>query len=297
MAEPTMREVLDELATQRDQLATLHGTLRQQGAELALYRRRRRYGRAARHLLPILLAALLVALVPLATLAANPFTDLTGGVHDPNIDAIYTAGITTGCDPGVAYCPRGNVTREEMASFLARTAGLGSNPPVANAATVGGLAPSGLVRVARGEVPARSGTTELVALPARPPLQAPIYTAVRTVTITVPGDGFVLVQGSTTVGTNQSCNCGAEARLTAPDGLTSPATFAWTGNVAGRVGFSTLGTAWVFPVTGAGERTFTLELASMVNAVQYAGYSNGGITALFVPFGATGGATLGVGEP
>jgi hypothetical protein len=33
--------------------------------------------------------ALLVALVPLSLLAANPFTDLTGGVHDDDIALIY----------------------------------------------------------------------------------------------------------------------------------------------------------------------------------------------------------------
>ena len=51
-----------------------------------------------RRLFPLALAVLLIALVPLATLAANPFTDLVpGSVHNTNIDAIYTAGITTGC--------------------------------------------------------------------------------------------------------------------------------------------------------------------------------------------------------
>jgi hypothetical protein len=57
------------------------------------------------------------------------------GVHDANIQVIYDAGITKGCVPNVSYCPTANVTREEMASFLARTAGLGTNPPVVNAKT------------------------------------------------------------------------------------------------------------------------------------------------------------------
>ena len=102
-------------------------------ARLARLERRHRLPRRA---LPLLLAALLVALVPLATLAANPFTDLNpGSPHNANIDAIYTAGITTGCVPNAAYCPNDLVTREQMASFLARTAGLGGNKPVANALT------------------------------------------------------------------------------------------------------------------------------------------------------------------
>ena len=54
-------------------------------AELAALHRRRGRPRA---LLPALCLALLVALVPLGLLAATPFTDLTGGVHDANIEAI-----------------------------------------------------------------------------------------------------------------------------------------------------------------------------------------------------------------
>jgi hypothetical protein len=108
-------------------------------AEVAALRRQR--GNWRRHAALGLVAAL-VALVPLGLLAANPFTDLTGGVHDANIDAIYNAGITTGCVPNAEYCPTANVTREEMASFLARTAGLGGNPPVANAKTLQGKSPA-----------------------------------------------------------------------------------------------------------------------------------------------------------
>jgi hypothetical protein len=113
------------LAAQQIHVANLH-------ADLARLQRRRRL---PRRFLPLALVALLVALLPLALLAATPFNDLTGGVHDANIEAIYNAGITRGCDPNVSYCPTDLVTREEMASFLARTAGLGDNPPVANAAT------------------------------------------------------------------------------------------------------------------------------------------------------------------
>lgn len=116
-----------------DELARLRARLDAHEAEIARLKRRRRL---PSRLIPIILTACLVALIPLATLAANPFNDLNfGSVHNANIDLIYNAGITTGCDPGSAYCPSGNVTREEMASFLARTAGLGTNPPVANAKT------------------------------------------------------------------------------------------------------------------------------------------------------------------
>lgn len=110
-----------ELQTLRAELASVRRELR---------RRRRAPG------LAVALVALAVALVPAGLFAANPFDDLNAGSpHNGNIDAIYSAGITTGCVPNASYCPNDFVTRQEMASFLARTAGLGPNPPVANAAT------------------------------------------------------------------------------------------------------------------------------------------------------------------
>ncbi len=91
----------------------------------------------------LVLVALLAALLPVSLLAAGPtFSDLgdAAAVHQPNIQAIGDANITTGFeDPNNPsarlYNPKGQVTREEMASFLARTAGLGTNAPVANAKT------------------------------------------------------------------------------------------------------------------------------------------------------------------
>ncbi len=129
MSTPSLPRDPDELAQLRTEVAALRGELQR---HTAAPRPRRRF---PRRFLPLALVALLVVLTPLATFAANPFNDLTGGVHDPNIDLIYNAGITKGCVPNVSYCPTANVTREEMASFLARTAGLGTNPPVANAKT------------------------------------------------------------------------------------------------------------------------------------------------------------------
>ncbi len=77
----------------------------------------------------------LLALSPLGVLAAN-FVDLNpGSGHNPNINAIADAGISKGCSDTAHYCPNDLVTREQMASFLARTAGLGGNPPVTNALT------------------------------------------------------------------------------------------------------------------------------------------------------------------
>jgi hypothetical protein len=150
-----------------DELARLRGEIAAVRAECAALRRQVARRRRSRHrrFIPAAALALLLALVPLGLLAANPFTDLDpGSVHNADIDALYTAGITTGCVPNARYCPADFVTREQMASFLARTAGLGSNPPVAraltaetatnaahaatadNASALGGLPASGFVR-------------------------------------------------------------------------------------------------------------------------------------------------------
>ncbi len=51
------------------------------------------------------------------------FSDDNGNIHEGNINAVADAGITLGCGGG-SYCPDNLVTREEMASFLARAMSL-----------------------------------------------------------------------------------------------------------------------------------------------------------------------------
>jgi hypothetical protein len=180
-----------ELARLRAELADLRATVSAQQATVAALRPGPHPRRRPRRALPLALAALLVALVPLATLAAG-FTDLNpGSPHNGNIAAIAAAGITTGCNPPdyTQYCPNDYVTREQMASFLARTAGLGGNPPVANARnadTVGGYAASALGRVAF------SSTRLTDAFPAYS------VTDLVQVTLTIPGPApqSVVVDGS-----------------------------------------------------------------------------------------------------
>jgi hypothetical protein len=128
MADPTMQAVIARLETQDFRVALLE-------KKLARYERRQR---PYRRIIPVVAFTLLLALAPMTTLADFAFLDLnSGSPHNDNITAIASAGITKGCNPPAfdQYCPNANVTREEMASFLARTAGLGSNPPVANALT------------------------------------------------------------------------------------------------------------------------------------------------------------------
>ena len=47
------------------------------------------------------------------------FTDDTNSIFQNEINALAESGITTGCTP-TTYCPADNVTRGQMAAFLAR---------------------------------------------------------------------------------------------------------------------------------------------------------------------------------
>ena len=49
----------------------------------------------------------------------DTFTDDEGSIFENQIEAIYVAGITVGCGPGV-FCPDQHVTRGQMAAFLYR---------------------------------------------------------------------------------------------------------------------------------------------------------------------------------
>lgn len=53
------------------------------------------------------------------------FTDDNGSIFEADIDRLATAGVTRGCNAdGTHFCPNGSVTREQMAAFLHRAAGL-----------------------------------------------------------------------------------------------------------------------------------------------------------------------------
>jgi hypothetical protein len=58
----------------------------------------------------------------------TPFTDIAASPFKSDIEWVYLAGITTGCTPTL-YCPDGFVTREQMASFLARSLHLTGSAP------------------------------------------------------------------------------------------------------------------------------------------------------------------------
>jgi hypothetical protein len=123
-----LARILDRLVAQEAQLAELRADVRRRSSRA---RRRRMVAIAA--------VALLLALLPTVAWGAA-FVDLNpGSPHNADINLIADAGISRGCTDTAHYCPNAYVTREQMASFLARTAGLGGNPPVANAAELGGV--------------------------------------------------------------------------------------------------------------------------------------------------------------
>jgi hypothetical protein len=65
------------------------------------------------------MATFLVRALDLPAAAQDFFADDSGSSHEPDINALAAAGITSGCATG-AYCPEQSVTREQMASFLVR---------------------------------------------------------------------------------------------------------------------------------------------------------------------------------
>jgi len=247
-------------------------------AELAALRGEVRRKRRHTRLLPVVIAALLVALIPGLAIAANPFNDLIpGSVHNTNIDLIYNAGITTGCVPGQQYCPTDFVTRQEMASFLARTAGLGANAPVANAKTLSGLAANGLVRANAGAQGSTSATV------------AAAYQPVATVTITAPGVGFVYLTGAVTVYAVSSGSAYVSANIVdSAGGFKSYPVSAMVGTAAASTSAATISPTVVFPVNGARAVTYSLLVGRDATSTGTTGATNATLSVLFVPFGPDG---------
>ncbi|MPZ54652.1 MAG: peptidoglycan DD-metalloendopeptidase family protein, partial [Acidimicrobiia bacterium] len=53
---------------------------------------------------------------------SGAFTDDDGNVHEKNIEALFNAGITKGCNPpdNTLYCPKRQISRGEIAAFIRR---------------------------------------------------------------------------------------------------------------------------------------------------------------------------------
>ncbi len=77
--------------------------------------------RLVRAIFAFLIAATVFA-IPQNAYASQGFNDDDGNLHEPAIEAVSNAGITSGCNPPYAteYCPDRFVSRGEMAAFLVR---------------------------------------------------------------------------------------------------------------------------------------------------------------------------------
>ena len=80
------------------------------------------------------MASFLARALKLGGTAPDAFTDDESSIHEPNINLVAKAGIATGCAPG-KYCPTCRISREEMASFLARALKLAAPPPMPSPTT------------------------------------------------------------------------------------------------------------------------------------------------------------------
>lgn len=69
------------------------------------------------------MASFLVRLFDIPSTSTNYFNDDGSSTHHAAINAIAKAGITTGCATN-KFCPKSKVTREQMATFIARAAHL-----------------------------------------------------------------------------------------------------------------------------------------------------------------------------
>ena len=65
------------------------------------------------------MASFLVRALPMPVTAADYFTDDENSAHEADINRLAASAITGGCG-AATFCPRSPVTREQMASFLAR---------------------------------------------------------------------------------------------------------------------------------------------------------------------------------
>lgn len=92
------------------------------------------------------MAAFLTRALSLGSRGTVDFRDDDTSVFEPDIERIAAAGITVGCNPPTndRFCPDAPVTREQMASFLARALDLPQLPPIVDLARGWSCAKDGL---------------------------------------------------------------------------------------------------------------------------------------------------------
>jgi hypothetical protein len=145
---------------------------------------------------------------------------------------------------------------------------------VPNAAKLGGRRANGLVRAAVGTQAASITSPATTA-----------HVSAAEVTITAPSAGFVLVNGAIDI--VQETGTGGAARVWLEDAATGDESPLMHRDIAITGDGSDFSPSFVFTVPSAGPRTYRLLFRSGGPSWTWTG-SNGAITALFVPFGASG---------
>jgi hypothetical protein len=151
--------------------------------------------------------------------------------------------------------------------------------PNSNATALDGYAANGLIRAARASGAIYPSSTALSA--------CETYTNLATVAINAPGAGFVQVSGAYTA-RNLGVGGTVEGQLLATGGAVSPILYSNVGT--GGASLASLTSTWVFPVAAAGAFNVTLRACSFATG---ADAFNAQLSAIFEPFGSSGGATLG----
>jgi hypothetical protein len=214
-------------------------------------------------------------------LAGSPtFTDVpTTHKFYSDIEALAASGITSGCT-STRYCPDGLVTRGQMAAFLNRLGALAPGKvPKVNADRVDGRHANQLVRVADQQI----GATTLI------PTTGTQVQYGSDLTITAPTDGFILVSAQVTY-QSLACTgpCWAATRIELVGGPSS--NYSMT-TVVGDA-FDSTAPQRTFAVN-AGVNTFRVMSSRAVGTGTVNAFW-GAINATFIPYGSTGGATLGL---
>lgn len=120
------------------------------------------------------------------------------------------------------------------------------------------------------------------------------FTAQTSVAVNAPASGFVIVNGTVTAATaSTECNpCAVHTHLrNATTNQLSVDNLATVGNATPNTNDNTVPLTWVFPVS-AGDNTIELQTAVLAPAGAI-NFTNPTLTALYVPYGATGTSTLG----
>ena len=162
-----------------------------------------------------------------------------------------------------------------MASFLARTAGLGGNPPVANAATVGGFQANTLSRASA------ASTLGPFTLNSTPQI-------LQTVPLAAPAPGYAYVTGAAVFYAVGDTNAMASTRVRMVNGGASNPLYAVIGTIPATALEQSLSPVWIFRVPQAGPQSFVIEALIDPASTGSVRAANIVLNVLYVPFASDG---------